>query len=143
MNSLLSILPTALKVEDSLKRASRANGCQMGHRVMTFPQLVDALWREGGGGPALIGPIGERLVIAEACRRALADRGVAQASPGLAEHLLGLVHQLKRAAITPADLREASATIAGAESVRLEDYVAVISEYERILAERNVADAHD
>ena len=47
MDSLLAIYPTARKVDDLLKRQSR-EGCQMGHRVVTFPQLVDALWREYG-----------------------------------------------------------------------------------------------
>src|SRR5216683_909433 len=39
MDSLLAIYPTARKVDDLLKRQSR-EGCQMGHRVVTFAAIL-------------------------------------------------------------------------------------------------------
>ena len=68
MDSRLAILPTARKVEEELKRLSR-EGCVMGHRLMTFPQLVDALWNEVGSPLRLIDPISEQVAIGEAIQR--------------------------------------------------------------------------
>ena len=42
MDSLLAIYPTARKVEEVLKQQSRL-GCRLGHKVLTFPQLIDGL----------------------------------------------------------------------------------------------------
>ncbi len=69
MHSVLAIYPTAHKVEHLLKRESRAKGCLLGHRVTTFPQVTDALWRETGMVRTAIGPASERLALEEAITR--------------------------------------------------------------------------
>src|SRR5260370_9417816 len=98
MDSLLAIYPTARKVDDLLKRQSR-EGCQMGHRVVTFPQLVDALWREYGADRVLLSAIGERIAVEEAIGRADNIEDIAVQS-GLPDHLHARSPQLNSAALT-------------------------------------------
>jgi hypothetical protein len=139
MDSRLAILPTARKVEEELKRLSRG-GCVMGHRLMTFPQLVDALWSEIASPSRLIDPIGEQVAIGEAIQRASSSGVVLAASRGLAGCLRGLIRQLKSAAITPADLHEATDAIPPAFRPQVEMAAAVFAAYEELLHENGLAD---
>jgi superfamily I DNA/RNA helicase len=142
MDSRLAILPTARKVEEELKRLSRG-GCVMGHRLMTFPQLVDALWSEAGSPLRLIDPISEQVAIGEAIRRASASGIVIAQSRGLAGCLRGLIRQLKSAALMPADLQEAAAAIPSAFRPQVAMAAAVFAAYEELLRENALADPHD
>ena len=142
MDSHLAILPTARKVEEELKRLSRG-GCVMGHRLMTFPQLVDALWGEAGSPLRLIDPISEQVAIGEAIQRASASGVVIVHSRGLAARLRGLILQLKSAALVPADLQEAAGAIPSAFRPQVEMAAAVLAAYEEMLHENGLADAHD
>jgi ATP-dependent helicase/DNAse subunit B len=141
MDSLLAIYPTARKVEDLLKRQSR-QGCPMGHRVVTFPQLVDALWREYGTDRVLLSAIGERIAIEEAMGRANNIRDIAGQS-GLTDHLHALVRQVKSATLTAEDLRAASKALSRSGAARVEMVAAILAGYEALLDERALADAHD
>jgi ATP-dependent helicase/nuclease subunit B len=143
MRTLLAIYPTARKVEDLLKRASREAGCLMGYRVTTFPQVVDGLWREEADPRALTGAVGERLALEQAVAR-VRESGIELAdTAGMRERLLALIRQLKSAALSADDLRDASQSLPAASRERLELYAAVIGEYENLLQKHRVADAHD
>jgi len=141
MDPLLAIYPTARKVEDLLKRQSQ-EGCQMGHRVVTFPQLVDALWREYGADRVLLSAIGERIAIEEAIGRANNIGAIAGRS-GLTDYLHTLVRQLKSAALTAEDLRSAFEALSLSGTARVEMVAAILANYEALLDERGLADAHD
>src|SRR5713226_2147055 len=141
MDSLLAIYPTARKVDDLLKRQSR-EGCQMGHRVVTFPQLVDALWREYGADHVPLSAIGERIAIEEAIGRANNIGDIAGQS-GLTDYLHALVRQLKSAALTAEDLRVASKALSLSGTARVEMVAAILASYEALLDERGLADTHD
>lgn len=140
MDDVVALYPTARKVEDWLRRQSRGR-CLLGYRVMTFPQLADRLWREFGPRGALLDDSQERL----AAREALALAGGALGGGGAAaDHLLGLIRQFKSAALFPADLRQAAATVADrAGAARLAEVAAVFERYERLLGERGLCDRHD
>src|SRR5271166_4528400 len=119
MDSHLAIYPTARKVEQELRRMSdgkgRGEGCVMGHRIMTFPQLVEMLWRESGSSLRTIDAIGERLALdqflthgadafarsasgsASGVRQDFLEASGAGASGGLAACIGGLIRQMKSA----------------------------------------------
>src|SRR5260370_40117794 len=141
MDSLLAIYPTARKVDDLLKRQSW-EGCQMGHRDVTFPQLVDALWREHGADRVLLSAIGERIAVEEAIGRANNIGDIAGQS-GLTDYLHALVRQLKSAALTGEDLRAASKALSLSGTARVEMVAAILASYEALLDERGLADTHD
>jgi ATP-dependent helicase/DNAse subunit B len=140
MDSLLAIYPTARKVEDLLKRESRER-CQMGHRIVTFPQLLDALWREYGADRVLLSTIGERIAIEEALGRAK-NVGAIAARSGLTDYLHALVRQLKSAALTAEDLRLASEALRVPATARIGMVTAILASYEALLDERGLADTH-
>ncbi|MBF6561081.1 MAG: PD-(D/E)XK nuclease family protein [Candidatus Binataceae bacterium] len=143
MVTRLAIYPTALKATDQLKRMARDQSCLMGHRIMTFPQLVDALWREADPRGVVLDPIGERLALEAAlkCSPPLAA-GLAP-GPGLVEHLLNLIRQLKGAAIVPGDLRTAIRAAALPAPNHLAEITAMFAAYEELLRSRGLADRHD
>jgi hypothetical protein len=141
MDSSLAIYPTARKVEDLLKRQSLER-CQMGHRVVTFPQLVDALWREYGADHVLLSAIGERFAIEEAIGRA-SNIGDIAGQSGMTEYLHALVRKLKSAALTAEDLRLASKALSPSGTAWVEMVAAILAGYEALLDERGLADAHD
>ncbi len=145
MDSVLAIYPTAHKVEDLLKRQSRAKGILLGHRLVTFPQVTDSLWRESSVGRVTVGPMGEWLALEEALNRTRL-RGIALPfirGAGSRDHLLGFIRELKSAAVDANDLRQACAVIAGEASERLRAVAEIFAEYDAVLSDRGAADAHD
>lgn len=141
--NVLAIYPTARKVEDLLKRATRESGCIMGHRVMTFPQLVDALWRESDSDRPIVGTTGEWFALEEAIARTRAAGIGIEPGPGLSQHLMAFVRGLKSAGSIPADLNAAADALAPAAGSRIRTIAAVFAAYQEVLDERGLADAHD
>jgi superfamily I DNA/RNA helicase/RecB family exonuclease len=141
--NVLAIYPTARKVEDLLKRATRESGCIMGHRVMTFPQLVDALWRESDSERPIVGTTGEWFALEEAIARTRAAGIGIEPSPGMSQHLMAFVRVLKSAGSIPADLNAAADALAPAPRSRIQTIAAVFAAYQGVLEERGLADAHD
>ncbi|HVB78925.1 MAG TPA: PD-(D/E)XK nuclease family protein [Candidatus Binataceae bacterium] len=146
MNDVIALYPTARKVEDWLMRHSRG-GALLDYPIVTFPQLVDRLWREFGPRGALLDELQERLAAGEAMS---AQRDALGAARGGAGHVLGLIRQFKSAALTAADLRAAArAPVPGhgadgaAIRARLDGLAEVFERYERLLAERGLSDRHD
>src|SRR5216683_1355272 len=145
MHSLLAIYPTAHKVEDLLKRQSQEKGCLLAHRVMTFPQITDALGREADPTRGTVGPVGERLALEQAIRRAQ-SRGVDLASvpgEGIRAHLLGFIRELKSAAIRADDLRQACIGLSDVAAIRVKGVAEIFAEYDNLLRDAGTADAHD
>jgi superfamily I DNA/RNA helicase len=145
MLSLLAIYPTAYKVEDLLKRRSQANGILLGHRITTFPQLIDILWRETAGAQVSIGSFAEGLALEEAITRVL-RRGVRlpfAAGAGLRDHLLSFIRELKSAAIDARDLQYACAGLPDTVGSRLTPIAEIFAEYDKLLQHCGAVDAHD
>ncbi|HXR24086.1 MAG TPA: PD-(D/E)XK nuclease family protein [Candidatus Binataceae bacterium] len=139
-DSTLVIYPTARKATDQLTRMSRG-GCVLGARVTTLPQVVEALWRESVDPRTPLSEVGERLVLFEAIADA-APRSIT-ATSGMADRLLALIRQLKRAALTATDWRVAYATLAPTGQARLAAFTPVFDAYARLLTARGLADRHD
>jgi ATP-dependent helicase/DNAse subunit B len=140
MRDAIALYPTARKVEDWLKRHSR-DRCLLGHRVMTFPQLVDQLWRGFGPRGAVLDDFQERLAVREAARPSDDKPGYVGRA---ADQVLGLIRQFKSAALAPADLRQAAQTLAGQAAARhLNRLTDIFEDYERLLSARKLCDRHD
>jgi len=142
VNDVIALYPTARKVEDWLKRRGR-EGTLLGCPVMTFPQIIDRLWREFGPRGAAIGDLHERLAAQEAL-------GGRPEPLGDAAHALGLIRQFKSAGLDADDLRAAARSLApagGASSDRVNARVGAVADalarYDRILEQRGLCDRHD
>src|SRR5437868_2143559 len=141
--SVLAIYPTALKVAAVLHARARAGDVSLGHRLTTFPELVDALDREIVGAA----PVAEEAIATIAMREALADvLGEANADerPGLARAARRAVGELAAACIGAAELTAlvtpTSETAAGRGVRWLAD---VATAYAARLARLGLADHHD
>lgn len=145
MYSLLAIYPTAHKVEDLLKRQSRVQRILLGHRVTTFPQVTDALWREAGIPRTPVGSAGEWLALEEAIRRTRARAIQMPFVPGLGirDHLLGFIHEVKSATVGASELREACAGLPETASLRVTAIAEIFADYDGVLREAGAVDAHD
>ena len=66
----LVVYPTALKAESELRARARKHGCQLGHRVTTFPELTDALARDLGTPARVLDPELSAVVLARRPREA-------------------------------------------------------------------------
>ncbi|MGB6565377.1 MAG: hypothetical protein WBE69_22485, partial [Candidatus Binataceae bacterium] len=140
MNDVIALYPTARKVEDWLMRHSRGRSL-LDYPIMTFPQLVDRLWREFGPRGVMLDELQERLAAEEAT-------GDAREALGGADHVLGLIRQFKSAALTADDLRAAGRAMGSGDSaagirVRTSSLADAFERYERLLAERGLCDRHD
>ena len=143
MDSLLAIYPTARKVNEILKQQSRLV-CRLGHRVLTFPQLIDSLYRDCPDRTQVLTPIAERLALEEALLRTPREvRDLFPPGPGVIDHLLGLIREFKAAAVQVEDLRHACRALERAAAERVSALGEIFSQYEEILAKRRVADRHD
>jgi ATP-dependent helicase/DNAse subunit B len=139
VNDVITLYPTARKVEDWLMRHSRGRSL-LDYPIMTFPQLIDRLWREFGPCGVMLDELQERLAAEEAtddAREAL----------GRGSHVLGLIRQFKSAALNADDLRAAVRTMApgGGAGIRIRAgrLADAFERYERLLADRGLCDRHD
>ncbi len=143
MDTLLAIYPTARKVEELLKEQSRGR-CRLGHRMMTFPQLVDGLWRECGRNRVLLSPLGERLALDEAAKDTRILGTPLSSAVGLVNHVIELIHQFKSAALESDDLlRAGSSGLPGDATARVSALARLFADYESLLRERGLGDMHD
>ena len=74
MNKLIALYPTARKVEDWLKRHSRGRTL-LDYPIMTFPQLIDRLWREFGPRGTMLDELQELVGLAG---KMVLDRDITQ-----------------------------------------------------------------
>src|SRR3989304_4702057 len=94
MDRLFAIYPTALKVEEVLKRET-GPGCRFRHKVLALPQLMDVLYRQSPGRRPVLTPLAERLAVEEATQQE-GPNGLIPFSPSarLPDHLGGLIRAL-------------------------------------------------
>ncbi|MBI5367952.1 MAG: exodeoxyribonuclease V subunit gamma [Planctomycetes bacterium] len=140
-DTVLHLLPTRLRVTDLLDAAGAASvggtgsapdaagvtaglptaptsAVLLGYRCVTFPELIEAIYRECPVQRPLAGPTTRRLLAAEILRRYLAGtrRYFASQLPfrGFVDELLDFFDDIRRARITPAHFR---ATLAAATAL--------------------------
>lgn len=143
MDRLLAIYPTSHKAEEVLKRETRP-GYRFGHKVVTFPQLMDGLYRQSPGRRPVLTPIAERLAVEEAIhQRSSEGRTPFSAGAGMLDHLVGLIREFKSAGLEPDDLRQACGALNEADAARVSAIAEVFSRYQALLKRRGVADRHD
>ncbi|HTY54319.1 MAG TPA: PD-(D/E)XK nuclease family protein [Candidatus Binataceae bacterium] len=143
MDTLLAIYPTARKVEEVLKQQSR-DDCRLGHKVLTFPQLIERLYRECSDRRPTLSPLAERLALEEALQDIAGDaRSLLPLSSGVIDHLLGLIREFKGAAINADDLRQAGRAIDRTAATRVSALAEVFLIYQALLAHRGLHDRHD
>jgi hypothetical protein len=141
--SVLTIYPTALKVEEALKARARAGDVSLGHRLTTFPQLVDALDGELVGAPSIVTEAIAIVLAQDALGEVLGAEATGE-RPGLASAALRAIGELKAACLGPAVLA-AIARATGVDEARrsLRWLARVAAAYARRLARLGCADRHD
>lgn len=140
--SVLTIYPTALKVEDVLTARARAGDVSLGHRLTTFPELVDALDRETDDRRPVVADALALLVMQDALVDVVTLGGGER--PGVAPAALRAIGELKAACIGPTELAAIAAGTAHDDvRKRLRWLARLAAGYTRRLARRGVADRHD
>ncbi|MGH8013827.1 MAG: PD-(D/E)XK nuclease family protein [Candidatus Binataceae bacterium] len=138
----LAVYPTARKVEDLLKRDTAGGGCRLGHVIMTFPQLLETLWRENLTGVKVLSATGERLLLEEALTAARDAEETAWSGLGLGDCLMALIRQFESAGLFAADVNQAADALAPMMLDRLKMIARVFGRYEEALARRTAADSY-
>jgi hypothetical protein len=144
--SVLTIYPTALKVEEVLKARARAGAVSLGHRLTTCPELIDALDAELPDAPIVLSDALAAVLFREALAEEIARGGggdVADAR-GLATEAARLIGELKAACLGAAEMAAVTRRVAapGARA-RLEVLGRIAAAYASLLARVGRADRHD
>jgi ATP-dependent helicase/nuclease subunit B len=146
------VYPTALKAASVLREQARTDGCLLGHRVTTFPQLTDALARDLGVAQRVLDDELAAVILAHAVERPGIPDALRGPRHGLQRDLVALVGELKAAYLDPPDVA-ALATAMRAHGVagrglaaraadRFADLAAVHAAYEAALARLGAVDRH-
>jgi RecB family exonuclease len=139
----LYVYPTALKAESVLHERARVAGCLLGYRVTTFPQLTDALARELGVSPRVLGPEMAAVVLARALDRPEMPAALRAPQRGLVRELLAVIAEFKAAYLAPDDVAALAAQLPrGAAAARLAELGRVYAAYEAGLARLDAVDRH-
>lgn len=139
--AVLTVYPTALKVEEVLKERARAGDPSLGHRFTTFPELIDALDRDTGG-PAVVADTLALVLV----HQALVDDGSERVveHPGLAASVLRALGELKAACLAPEAIAAVALAAPGGEvRQRLAWLGRVAAAYAERLRRAGRADRHD
>jgi hypothetical protein len=140
--SVLTIYPTALKVEDVLKARARAGDVSLGHRLTTFPELLDALDREVVGAPPVVSEALAIVLVQEALADVL-DRAPGEERPGLALAVRRALGELEAACVGPAELGAIARATAVPQARRRVRWLARVADaYRRRLERLGRADRH-
>ncbi|MCD5390571.1 exodeoxyribonuclease V subunit gamma [candidate division NPL-UPA2 bacterium] len=167
---ILHILPTGLRVEQELAdRLPEAQGVLLGHRVVTFPQLIDAIFKELHPRPRPLSPLGQHLILKNTVRLHCQSKGKMRYFKGLARFglsgfvttLMNFFWELKQALIWPEEfdrlihvLRVPEARVLEAKELPVEqlpnsdsgkyqELAALYSDYAKELKQRNLIDDFD
>jgi RecB family exonuclease len=139
--SVLTIYPTALKVEEVLKARSRAGEVSLGHRLTTFPELIDGLDAELPDVPPVLADALAVVLFREALAEDLAGTGGAHVPARDAGRLIG---ELKAACLGATELAAVAQRVrAPGARGRLELICRIAWSYESLLARLGRADRHD
>jgi ATP-dependent helicase/nuclease subunit B len=139
----LVVYPTALKAESELRARARKHGCQLGHRVTTFPELTDALARDLGTPARVLDPELSAVVLARALERPGLPEALRAPRRGLLHELLRVIAELEAAYLAPDDVAAVAAGLPrGASAVRLDALARVYAAYLAGLARLGAVDRH-
>jgi hypothetical protein len=139
----LYVYPTALKAESVLRERARSDGCLLGHRVTTFPELTDALARDLGVTARVLAPELAAFVLARVLDAPGTPAAFREPRRGLVRELLRVVDELKAAYLSPPDVHAVAAALPrGPAAVRLEELATVYEVYEKGLARLGAVDRH-
>lgn len=111
LSSILHILPTGLRVDIELRRQLPGrSGALLGHKILTFPQLIDALSKDLPTRAKLLPHLGQSLLLREYLanppnagrKKGSYFRSISEPGrPGLSRTLLKFFGELKQALIWP------------------------------------------
>ena len=138
---LLCLVPTALRASRVTRRLCDAQGgVLLGRQAITFDSLAAALVAASGNRRPVLGPLGERLLAAEAGRAAGGRLAALSPADGLTASLHSALTELRRGEVTAGDALAAARTLEGAPRARLEALAAALDAWERALEERGLLD---
>jgi superfamily I DNA/RNA helicase len=138
----LVVYPTALKAASVLRERARVEGCLLGHRVTTFPELTDALARDLDVPARVLEPEMAAVVLERALARPGVPSVVRRSRPLLREWLRQIA-ELEAAHLDPDDVaRVAEALPPGSTATRFAQLAAVYAAYEAELARLGAVDRH-
>ena len=141
--AVLTIYPTALKVAAVLRARARGGNVSLGHRLTTFPELVDALDREIGGATPVVGEALATLAMHDALAEVVGDASVDE-RPGLASAARRAIGELAAACIGTAELAALAPRMADAPARRTVGWLAAVAAaYAQRLARLGGVDRHE
>lgn len=139
----LVVYPTAVKAESELRARARDHGCQLGHRVTTFPELTDALARDLGVPARVLDAELAAVVLARALERPGLPDVLRTPRRGLVHELLRVIAELEAAYLSPEDVAATAARLPrGASATRLDALARVYDAYVAGLACLDAVDRH-
>ncbi len=138
---VLCIVPTPLAAARAARRLCDAqDGILFGPTVATLDRLAPGLLAAAADRRAILPPLGERLLAAEAGRAAGGPLAGAAPDSGLAEALARAIGELRRGEVTVAAAGEAAGRLDGSAGARLRSLAAALEAYEGALARLGVLD---
>jgi ATP-dependent helicase/nuclease subunit B len=145
---VLHILPTGLRVDIELRRQLPGrSGALLGHKILTFPQLIDALARDLPTRAKLLPHLGQILLLREYLakkgrKRTHYFRSVSEPGrPGLSRTLLEFFGELKQALIWPDEF--ARITESGNGTDKQQELAGLYQGYTKELEKRGLIDEFD
>ncbi len=141
--SVLTIYPTGLKITAVLRARARAGDVSLGHRLTTFPELVDALDREIAAAAPVVDEARATLVMQGALADVLGDASVDE-RPGLARAARRAIGELAAACIGAAELAALAPRMPDPAARRSVGWLAAVAAaYTQRLARLGCADRHE
>ncbi len=147
-SSVLHILPTGLRVDIELRRQLPGrSGALLGHKILTFPQLIDALAKDLPARARLLPHLGQILLLREYLakkgrKRTGYFRSVSEPGrPGLSRTLLKFFGELKQALIWPDDFTRIAESGNGTD--KQQELAALYQGYTKELEKRGLIDEFD
>lgn len=144
----LHILPTGLRVDIELRRQLPGrSGALLGHKILTFPQLIDALAKDLPTRAKLLPHLGQVLLLREYLakkgrKRTGYFRSISEPGrPGLSRTLLKFFGELKQALIWPDEF--ARITESGNVTDKQQELAALYQGYTKELEKRGLIDEFD
>ncbi len=139
--SALCIVASPLSAARAARRLCDAQGgILFGPTVSTLERLVPGLLAGSGDRRAVLSPLAERLLAAEAGRAAGGSLASAAPDGGLAAALAEAIAELRRGEVTAGAAREAAKSLAGGAAARLYAMADALDAYEGSLRRLGVLD---